>query len=183
MVIGEGAGALVLETLEHAKARSANIHAELAGIGMSSDAGNLVVPCVKGAAQALDSALEDARLTVDDVGYINAHGTATAQNDPTETAAIKQVFGARARELPISSSKSMFGHLLGAAAALEAIATITALKEQVAPPTLGYLEPDPACDLDYVPNEARPAKIRAALSNSFGFGGMNTVLAFKQFQG
>ena len=182
MVIGEGAGTLVLETLEHAQGRGATIHAELAGVGMSSDAGNLVQPCVKGAAQAITSALEDARLTPDAIDYINAHGTATAQNDPTETQAIKEVFGSRARGLPISSSKSMFGHLLGAAAALEAIVTIAALKSQVAPPTIGYLEPDPACDLDYVPNEARPMKIRAALSNSFGFGGMNTVLAFRRFE-
>src|SRR5262249_39730769 len=130
MVIGEGAGAMVLETLEHAQARGANIHAELAGTGMSSDAGNLIVPCVRGAAQALGSALEDAQLTPNDVDYINAHGTATAQNDPTETEAIKQVFGERARNIPISSSKSMFGHLLGAAAVLEAVATVTALKEQ-----------------------------------------------------
>ena len=115
--------------------------------------------------------------------YINAHGTATAQNDPTETAAIKEVFGERAPRLPISSSKSMFGHLLGAAATLEAITTITALKSQVAPPTIGYLERDPDCDLDYVPNESRPMKIRSALSNSFGFGGMNTVLAFRRFDG
>ncbi len=181
MVIGEGAGALVLETLDHARRRGARIHAELAGIGMSSDAGNLVQPCVKGAAQALTSALEDARMNPDDVDYINAHGTATAQNDPTETAAIKEVFGTHAKQLPISSSKSMFGHLLGAAAALEAITTIAALKTQVAPPTIGYLEQDPECDLDYVPNEARPVKIRTALSNSFGFGGMNTVLALKSF--
>jgi nodulation protein E len=181
MVIGEGAGALVLETLEHALKRRAAIHAELAGVGMSSDAGSLVQPCVKGAAQALTSALEDARLATDDIDYINAHGTATAQNDPTETAAIKEVFGERAHRVPISSSKSMFGHLLGAAAALEAITTITALKSQVAPPTIGYLEKDPECDLDYVPNEARPTEMRAALSNSFGFGGMNTVLAFKTF--
>jgi nodulation protein E len=183
LVIGEGAGTMVLETLEHAQARGATIHAELAGVGMSSDAGNLVQPCVKGAAQALTSALEDARMASEDVDYINAHGTATALNDPTETEAIKAVFGTHARRLPISSSKSMFGHLLGAAAALEAITTVTALKAQIAPPTLGYLEPDPACDLDCVPNEARPTKIRAALSNSFGFGGMNTVLAFRQFEG
>lgn len=182
MVLGEGAGALILETLEHAQKRGATIHAELAGAGMSSDAGNLVQPCVKGASQALTSALEDSGLAPADVDYINAHGTATAQNDPTETAAIKEVFGAHARSLPVSSSKSMFGHLLGAAAALEAIATITALKTQVAPPTIGYLEKDPDCDLDYVPNEARPMKIRSALSNSFGFGGMNTVLAFRSFE-
>ena len=182
MVIGEGAGAMVLETLDHAQRRGAVIHAELAGVGMSSDAGHLVQPCVQGASQALKAALDDARLTPDEIDYINAHGTATAQNDPTETQAIKDVFGDRARRLPISSSKSMFGHLLGAAAALEAIATIAALKAQIAPPTIGYLEPDPACDLDYVPNAARPMKISAALSNSFGFGGMNTVLAFRKFE-
>ena len=183
MVIGEGAGTLVLETLEHAQARGAHIYAELAGIGMSSDAHHLVQPLAAGIAQSISAALEDAGLVPGEIDYINAHGTGTAQNDPTETQAIHAVFGDRAREIPVSSSKSMFGHTLGACSALEAIATVIAMNAGVAPPTIGYLAPDPRCDLHYVPNAPRSHTIRAALSHSFAFGGLNTVLAFRKWTG
>lgn len=182
MVIGEGAATLILETQACAEARGAPIHAELAGIGLSSDAADLVQPSLDGPVRALEAALADAGVAPHEVDYVNAHGTATAQNDPTETRALHSVFGGHARRLAISSSKSMFGHLLGAAPALEAIATIAAIRANTAPPTIGYLGPDPACDLDYVPNEARPLRIDVALSNSLGFGGMNTVLCFRRYQ-
>ncbi len=182
MVLGEGAGSLVLETEEHARARGAPILAELAGVGMSSDAYKLVQPDVEGMERAMAGALDDAGLEPGTIGYLNAHGTGTGQNDPIETAAIRAVFGADADRLAVSSTKSMHGHALGAAAALEAIATVLAMEEQTAPPTIGYLGPDPDCDLDYVPNEARPAAISAALSNSFAFGGLNCSLAFKRHQ-
>jgi nodulation protein E len=182
LVIGEGAGTLILETLEHAQARGAHIYAELAGFGMSSDASNLIQPLAEGAARAMQGALDDSALEPEEIQYINAHGTGTAQNDPTETRAIKAVFGSHAEQLAVSSTKSMHGHTLGATAALEAIAAITALHEQTAPPTMNYLEPDPQCDLDYVPNKARSMSITAALSNSFAFGGLNTVLAFRLFR-
>jgi nodulation protein E len=182
MVIGEGAGTLVLETLDHARARGAKIHAELIGFGMSSDAHNLIQPLAGGAAQAMRGALEDAAIAPEDVDYINAHGTGTAQNDPTETQAIRSVFGKHADQLAVSSTKSMHGHALGAAAALEAIASIVALREQKAPPTANFLEPDPQCNLNYVPNAARSMPVTVALSNSFAFGGLNTVLAFRRYQ-
>jgi nodulation protein E len=182
MVVGEGGATLVLETLPHAQARGARIYAELTGFGMSADAGNIVQPARSGAVSALRAALRDAGLAPDAVQYINAHGTGTPQNDPTETAAIREVFGAHADRLAVSSTKSMHGHLLGAGAAIEALATTLALTEQVAPATMNFGEPDPACDLDYVPNEARPMRIDNALSNSFAFGGLNTVLAFSRFR-
>jgi nodulation protein E len=181
MVIGEGAAMLVLETLDHARARGAEILGEIAGFGMSADAGDLTAPDPNGMLRALQGALDDARLAPQDVQYVNAHGTATAANDETETEALKQAFGAHARALAISSTKSMVGHALGAAGALEMVATLMAMRENVAPPTINYLGPDPACDLDYVPNEARPMRIDAALSNSFAFGGLNAVLAVRRF--
>jgi nodulation protein E len=183
MVIGEGAGTLVLETLDHARARGAEIHSELIGFGMSSDAHNLIQPLAGGAARAIHGALENAGIAPEDVDYINAHGTGTAQNDPTETQAIRDVFGKHADQLAVSSTKSMHGHALGAAAALEAIASIIALRKQTAPPTTNFLEPDPQCNLDYVPNAARSMPMKVALSNSFAFGGLNTVLAFRHYEG
>jgi nodulation protein E len=183
MVIGEGAGTLILETLEHAQARGARIYAELIGFGMSADAHNLIQPLAEGAARAMRAALDDAGVSPDAVDYINAHGTATAQNDPTETAAIHAVFGSHAKRLAVSSTKSMHGHTLGASSALEAIAAIVALNNQTAPPTANFREPDPQCDLDYVPNTARPMHIEVALSNSFAFGGLNTALLFRRYAG
>jgi nodulation protein E len=180
MVLGEGAAMFVLETLENAQARGAKIYAELAGFGMSSDAKDITTPDVRGASRAVSLAMKDAGLNPDDVDYINAHGTGTRINDLTETAAIKTAFGAHAQKLAISSSKSMFGHALGAAGALEMLATVLAVTENMAPPTINYLGADPECDLDYVPNEARPMTIRAALNNSFAFGGLNAVVAVKK---
>lgn len=179
-ILGEGAATLILERRDHAIARGANILAELAGYGMSSDAFHAVQPSVEGPTAAMKNALKKAGLSIQDIQYINAHGTGTSQNDPTETAAIKTVFGDQARKIAISSTKSMHAHTLGAASALEAVASIMALQEQTAPPTINYLEPDPLCDLDYVPNQARPMKIEYALSNSFAFGGLNVSLIFKR---
>jgi len=181
MVLGEGAAMLVLEPLERAKARGATILAELVGFGMSADAADLIAPDVGGMSRAMQGALDDAKMTPRDVQYINAHGTGTTANDETETKALHQVFGAHAPRLAISSTKSMVGHALGAAGALEAVATVMAVHDGVAPPTIGYLGPDPACDLDYVPNGARKMNIEVALSNSFAFGGLNAVLAFKKY--
>jgi nodulation protein E len=180
MVLGEGAGMVVLEPLEEARARGAPIYAELAGFGMTADAADLVLPDEAGGAGAMERALADAGLNAEDVDYINAHGTGTAANDATETRAVHRVFGAHAHALAISSTKSMHGHALGAAGALELVATLMALREGVIPPTIGYQAPDPACDLDYTPNEARERPIRAALSNSFAFGGLNAVLAVRR---
>jgi len=180
MVLGEGAAMFVLETLENAQARGAKIYAELAGFGMSSDAKDITTPDVRGASRAVILAMKDAGLNPDDIDYINAHGTGTRINDLTETAAIKTAFGGHAQKLAISSSKSMFGHALGAAGALEMLATVLAVTENIAPPTINYLGADPECDLDYVPNEARPMKIRAALNNSFAFGGLNAVVAVRK---
>jgi nodulation protein E len=182
MVIGEGAGTLILETLEHAQARGAKIYAELIGFGMSADAHNLIQPLADGAARAMRAALDDAGLSPEAVDYINAHGTATAQNDPTETEAIHAIFGRHAKKLAVSSTKSMHGHTLGASSAMEAIASIVALNEQTAPPTANFREPDPRCDLDYIPNKARPMSIEVALSNSFAFGGLNTTLLFRRYE-
>lgn len=182
MVIGEGAGTIILETLEHAQERGAKIYAELAGVGMSSDAHNIVQPTVEGPANAIQNAILNAGLSTQDIQYINAHGTGTPQNDPTETRAIRRVFNGSADRLAVSSTKSMHGHALGAAAALECIATIAALQRQTAPPTMGYLEPDPECDLNYVPNEARQMEIHCALCNSFAFGGLNVSLLLKCFK-
>jgi len=181
MVLGEGAAMLVLEPLERARARGAEILAEIVGFGMSADAGDLTSPDVNGMVRAIEGALTDARMSADEIQYINAHGTGTAANDETETKALHQAFGAHARKLAVSSTKSMVGHALGAAGGLEMVATVMALREGVAPPTIGYLGPDPACDLDYVPNKARGIPMTAALSNSFAFGGLNAVLAARKF--
>ena len=177
MVLGEGAAMMVLETEEAAHRRGAKIYAEFAGFGMSSDAKDLTTPDVHGAARAVTNCLRDAGLNPDDVDYINAHGTGTRINDATETAAIKHAFGVRAASLALSSSKSQFGHALGAAGALEMIATILAVRRDIAPPTINYEKPDPECDLDYVPHQARQMTIRAALNNSFAFGGLNASVA------
>jgi 3-oxoacyl-[acyl-carrier-protein] synthase II len=184
-VLGEGAGLLVLEELEHAQARRATIYAELTGYGSTADAFRMTDPHPegRGASQAMADALADAGLRPDDIGYINAHGTSTQANDATETAAIKTVFGEQAYRIPISSSKSMLGHLIAAAGAVELIITIMALRQGLIPPTINYQTPDPACDLDYVPNTARPARFQHALSNSFGFGGQNIALIVSRFCG
>jgi nodulation protein E len=183
MVLAEGAGALVLEELESARSRGAHIHAELKGFGMSSDASHITKPSEAGAARALEGALNDAGFAVDSIDYINAHGTGTLLNDVTETHGLKRVFGEHARRLAVSSSKSMHGHTLGAAGALECVATVLALENGVLPPTASYLGPDPDCDLDVVPNDAREQPIHRALSNSFAFGGLNAVLALERWNG
>ncbi|MEE8546250.1 MAG: beta-ketoacyl-[acyl-carrier-protein] synthase family protein, partial [Alphaproteobacteria bacterium] len=183
MVLGEGAGIYILEELEQARARGAEIYVEMAGLGMSSDAGNIVHPSADGAARAMRAALDDAGLEGSEVGYVNAHGTGTTANDITETAALHMVFGDHAARLAVSSTKSMHGHALGAAAALELAAAILAVRDGILPPTANYTERDPQCDLDYVPNEAREAVIEAALTNSFAFGGLNAVLAVRRFKG
>ena len=180
MTLGEGAGFLVLEPLDIAQARGATIYAELAGSGMSSDANHIVDPSEDGAAQAIRSALADASLSTEQIGYVNAHGTGTKLNDAVETRAIRQVFGGHADRIAVSSSKSMHGHALGASGALEAIACALALKRGTLPPTANFGEPDPDCDLDYLTDGAREAQPEAVLSNSFAFGGLNAVLAFKQ---
>jgi nodulation protein E len=181
MTLGEGGAMLVLEPLEAALARGARIHAELVGFGMSADAGHIAQPSAGGAARAMQMALRDAGIEPSQVGYINAHGTGTLANDATETAAIRMVFGAHADHLAVSSTKSMHGHTLGAAAAIECLATIVALRDGILPPTANYTEPDPECDLDVVPNRARAADVEWALSNSFAFGGLNAVLALRRF--
>ena len=180
MVLGEGAGVFVLETLERARRRGATILAEFIGAGMSADAGDIVLPSEAGMAKAIQRALADGGLGTAEVDYINAHGTGTPGNDPTESKAIRRVFGAHADRLAVSSTKSMHAHALGAAGAIELVATIGALREGVAPPTMNFLDPDPECDLDYVPNAARELPVRAALSNSFAFGGLNAVLALRR---
>ena len=179
MVLGEGAAMLVLEPLEAALARGAHPLAEIVGFGMSADACHITQPLATGAVRAMRGALRDARLRPEQVGYINAHGTATEANDRIETAAIRCTFGPHADKLAVSSTKSMHGHALGAAGALEAVASILALKHGMLPPTANFLSPDPACDLDVVPNQARAASVEACLSNSFAFGGLNAVLAFR----
>jgi nodulation protein E len=179
MILGEGGAMLVLEPLEAAVARGARIHAEIVGFGMSADAGHITQPSVEGAARAIRAALRDASLAPEQIAYINAHGTATPANDPTETAAIRSVFGAHAGRLAISSTKSMHGHALGASAAMECVATALALRDGVLPPTANYSQPDPECDLDVIPNRARTAQVEYALSNSFAFGGLNAVVALR----
>jgi nodulation protein E len=181
LVMGEGAAIVVLETLERAQQRGANILGEVVGFGMSADARDLTNPDVDGMTRAIDGCMKDAGLTADDIDYVNAHGTGTTANDSTETKALKVSLGDRAYKVPVSSTKSMVGHALGAAGSLEFIAALMAIRDNVAPPTMGYLGADPACDLDYVPNEARDAKIDVALSNSFAFGGLNAVLALRRF--
>lgn len=177
-VLGEGAGVLVLEELEHARKRGAKILAEVVGFGMSSDSKDMVNPDVEGPRSAMQFALDDAGIEAKDVDYLNAHGTATTLNDINETNAVKMVFGEHAKKLAISSTKSMTGHLLGAGGAVEAIACIKAMEDSFVPPTINYGEPDPKCDLDYVPNVGREQKVRYAMSNSFAFGGLNAVVLF-----
>lgn len=179
MVLGEGAAILVLEEKERAVQRGARIYGEIVGFGMSSDAGHLTAPGIEGPARAMKAALLDAGFHPEQIDYINAHGTGTAGNDPAETMAIRQVFGPHAEKLAISSTKSMHGHALGAAGALEAAATLMAMKEGIIPPTMNFLESDPQCDLDVVPNQARKASLQHTLSNSFAFGGLNAVIAFQ----
>ncbi len=181
MVQGEGAGIFVFEELDHAKRRGAVIMAEVAGFAMSSDAADIVMPSKNGAARAITGALQDARIAPAEVGYINAHGTGTAANDKTESAAVADVFEAHADRLMISSTKSMHGHLIGGTGAVELLACIMALRDGVVAPTIGYEEPDPECALDVVPNEAREADVQVALSNAFAFGGLNAVLALRRF--
>ncbi len=180
-VLGEGAGVVVLEELEHARARGARIYCELVGYGMSADAHHMTAPCEDGdgARRCMVNALKDAQADPGVVDYINAHGTSTPLGDIAETVAVKRCLGAQAKKAAVSSTKSMTGHLLGAAGGVEAVFTVMSVKQQVAPPTINLLEPDPECDLDYVPNQAREMKIRLALSNSFGFGGTNGTLAFR----
>jgi len=180
MVIGEGAGIFVLEEYEHARRRGATILAEFAGAGMSADAGDIVLPSADGAAKALSGALADAQLAPADIDYINAHGTGTPANDPTESKAIRRVFGAHANNVAVSSTKSMHGHALGAAGAIELVAAIGALRDSVIPPTANFIDADPECDLDYVPNTPRGKPVRAVLSNSFAFGGLNCVVALRR---
>ncbi len=184
-VIAEGCGVVVLETLEHAKKRGAPIYGEIVGFGQSADAYHIAAPSPngEGPSRCMASALKDAGISPEDIDYINAHGTSTPLNDIAETKAIKKVFGDYAYKVPISSNKSMMGHLLGAAGAVESIFTILTIREGIIPPTINYEHPDPECDLDYVPNEAREADIKYALSNSFGFGGTNASLVFKRFEG
>lgn len=180
MVLGEGAAMFVIEELEHARARGAKIYAEIAGFGMSADAHHLTMPLVAGAAKAMSAALDDARMPPEKIGYINAHGTATQANDAMESAAIRTVFGERTDEIYVSSTKSMHGHALGAAGALEAAATALALHTGVLPPNINFNEPDPECDINVIRNTAIEARPEAAMSNSFAFGGLNAVLAFKR---
>ena len=182
-VMGEGAGLVVLETEEHAKKRGARIYAELAGYGATDDAYHITAPSPEGkaATRAVQLALEDGKVNTDEVDYINAHGTSTPLNDKTETKVIKMVFGERARKIPISSTKSMTGHLLGAAGGVELIATLLSMQNNLIHPTINYENPDPECDLDYVPNKARPGKITCAVSNSLGFGGHNAVLVVRKY--
>jgi 3-oxoacyl-[acyl-carrier-protein] synthase II len=184
-VIGEGAGIVILEELEHAKARGAKIYAEIVGYGMSGDAFHVTMPdeTGSGAIRVMRRAIKDAGIAPEQVGYINAHGTSTPYNDKFETLAIKNVFGEHAHRLAVSSTKSMTGHALGAAGGIEAVISILALENQVLPPTINYENPDPDCDLDYVPNKIRTAEVEYALSNSFGFGGTNACLIFKRFEG
>lgn len=183
-IIGEGSGILILEELEHAKARGAKIYAELVGYGMSGDAFHVTMPdeTGSGAIRVMQKALKDAEISPEQVGYINAHGTSTPYNDKFETLAIKQTFGEHAYKLAVSSTKSMTGHALGAAGGIEAVISVLSLYNETLPPTTNYEHPDPDCDLDYVPNEARKAKVEYALSNSFGFGGTNACLIFKRYE-
>ncbi len=184
-LMGEGAGMLILESLEHAQARGATIIGELSGYGTTDDAHHISAPAENGAgaAMAMKLALQNANLETTDIGYINAHGTSTPLNDKSETAAIKTVFGEQAYSIPVSSTKSMTGHLLGASGAIEAVFCILAIRDEILPPTINYQTPDPECDLDYVPNEPRKASPKHVMSNSFGFGGHNATLIFSRFEG
>ncbi|NQT32841.1 MAG: beta-ketoacyl-ACP synthase II, partial [Candidatus Omnitrophica bacterium] len=184
-VMGEGSGVVVLEELEHAKKRGARIYCEMVGYGMSGDAYHMTAPDPEGsgAVRCMKASLDDAGINPDDVDYINAHGTSTQLNDKMETGAIKKVFGERAYKIPVSSTKGVTGHLLGATGAVELIACIKAIGEKVVPPTINYEYPDPECDLEYVPNEAREVDVKVAASNSLGFGGHNVTLVIKEFKG
>jgi nodulation protein E len=179
MILGEGGAMMVLEPMDVARARGAKIFAEICGFGMTADAHHLTQPAVHGPVRAMRGAMREAGLAAEDVGYINAHGTGTPGNDPVESTAIREVFGAHADKIGVSSTKSMHGHALGAAGALEAIATILALHHGILPPTANFNERDPECDLDYIPNQPRAVRVEAALSNSFAFGGLNAVVAFR----
>jgi 3-oxoacyl-[acyl-carrier-protein] synthase II len=183
-VMGEGSGILILEELEHALSRGAKIYAEIVGYGMTCDAYHMtnIAPGGEGAARAMSLCLKDAGVTPDQVSYINAHGTSTPVNDPNETAAIKTVFGDHARRLTVSSTKSMTGHLLGGSGGIEAVASVMAVANDRVPPTINLVNPDPACDLDYVPNQSREQIVEMAMSNSFGFGGHNVTLLFKKYR-
>jgi 3-oxoacyl-[acyl-carrier-protein] synthase II len=182
-VVGEGSGVLILEALEVAERRGAKIIAEIVGYGMSGDAYHITQPAEggDGGYRVAMAAMRDAKIAPNDISYVNAHGTSTPIGDAIETAALKRVFGERAKKVPISSTKSMTGHLLGGAGGLEAGISVLALRDQILPPTINYETPDPACDLDYVPNRARKAEVHYALSNSFGFGGTNASLIFKRW--
>ena len=182
-VMGDGAGVLVLEALDHARARGATIHAEVVGYGATDDASHITLPAPggRGAVESMRIAIADAGLDTDSIDYINAHGTSTPPNDRSETAAIKTLFGERAYRIPVSSTKSMTGHLMGAGGGIEAIATIQAMKTSCIPPTINLEHPDPDCDLDYVPHEARAAEVEVGMSNSFGFGGHNATLVFQRY--
>ena len=179
LILGEGGAMMVLEPMDAAKARGAKIYGEICGFGMTADAHHLTQPTVRGPARAMRGALREAGLAPESVGYINAHGTGTPGNDPVESSAIREVFGAHADKIGVSSTKSMHGHVLGAAGALEAVATLLALYHGILPPTANYNERDPECDLDYIPNKPRAMQVEAALSNSFAFGGLNAVIAFR----
>jgi 3-oxoacyl-(acyl-carrier-protein) synthase len=181
LVMGEGAAMLLLEEYEHAKRRGAKIFSEISGYGLSSDASHITQPSVEGPARAVRMALEEAGVNPDEVDYINAHGTGTRLNDAIETQVIKEVFKGHARELAISSTKSMHGHTMGATGAIEMVATVMATERGSIPPTANYTQPDPECDLDYVPNQAREKRVRVAISNSFAFGGLNAVLLVRRF--
>ena len=179
LVLGEGAGMAVLESFDHAKARGAEILGEIAGVGFSADASDIVAPTVEGPENAMRACLADAGLNPEDVDYLNAHGTGTKANDMIETKAVKRVFGSYVKDLSVSSTKSMHAHCLGASGALEMIACVNAIREGIVPPTANYREPDPECDLDITPNTPRERQVKVALSNAFAFGGTNAVLAFK----
>lgn len=181
-VMGEGCGLMVLESLERAQRRGVKIYAELVGYGMSADAYHITLPALDGAVRSMRLSLEDAKMAPGEVEYVNAHGTGTPSGDLNETLALKQVFGEHAKKLAVSSTKSMTGHLLGAAGGIESVITVLTLSKGMVPPTINYETPDPECDLDYVPNTARAAQVHVALTNSFGFGGTNATLIFKRFE-
>jgi nodulation protein E len=183
MILGEGGAMLVLESMDFAVSRGAPIYGEIVGFGMSSDAYHITQPKPEGAAQAMKAAIRDAGLEPERISYINAHGTGTEANDSSEAAAIRLAFGCHADRLAVSSTKSMHGHALGAAGALEAVATVLSLRNNILPPTANFIERDPECDLDTIPNSPRKACCEYALSNSFGFGGLNAVLVFRNFAG
>jgi 3-oxoacyl-[acyl-carrier-protein] synthase II len=182
-VMGEGSGIMVLESLERAQRRGATIYAEMVGYGMSADAYHITLPALDGAVRSMRLALKDAKAAPADFDYVNAHGTSTPAGDINETNAIKEVFGEQARKLAVSSTKSMTGHLLGAAGGIESVVTVLTIARGMIHPTINYETPDPECDLDCVPNTARKAEVRMALTNSFGFGGTNASLIFKRFEG